>query len=120
MIKIVVLLRKRADLSDEEFQRYWQETHRPLLARLPGLGRLVLNRVLPDPSGGAPAYDGIGEAWFDDAEAMFGAFASPAGQAVAADVPNFIDGAAFQQLVVAEEEVTLPTEPAALAAHAIG
>jgi uncharacterized protein (TIGR02118 family) len=113
MVKIILLLHRRADLRTEEFRRYWHETHRPLLERLPGLRRLVLNDVLPGPDGGQPMCDGIAEDWFDSVEAMQAAFASPEAQAVAADVSNFLDLVQFQMLLVVEQEVPLPVEAAA-------
>jgi uncharacterized protein (TIGR02118 family) len=91
VVKVVVLLPRRSDMSREDFERYLRETHVPLLVRLPGLRRLVLNWVLPDPNGPAPAYDAVGEDWFDDAQALNAAFASPEGKAVANDTPNFLD-----------------------------
>jgi uncharacterized protein (TIGR02118 family) len=67
MLKVIVLLRRREGLSREEFERYWRERHLPLVARIPGLRRLVLNRVLPDPGGSPPSFDAVVEDWFDDA-----------------------------------------------------
>ena len=113
MVKIVLLLYRRPDLSPDDFRRYWHETHRPLLERLPGLRRLVLKDVLPGPDGGAGACDGIAEDWFDSLEAMQAAFASPEAQAVSADVVNFLDLSRFQMLMVAEQEVPLAAEAAA-------
>jgi len=89
MIKVVLLLHRRADLSIDEFRRYWHDKHRPLLERLPGLRRLVLNDALPGPDGMPPVCDGSAEDWFDSPEAMLAAFASPEAQAVRADVANF-------------------------------
>ncbi len=38
MVKLVYCVRKRSDLSDEEFHDYWLNQHGPLVARLaPGL-----------------------------------------------------------------------------------
>ena len=113
MVKIVLLLHRRPDLSVDEFRRYWHETHRPLLERLPGLRRLVLNDVLAGPDGAVPLCDGISEDWFDSHEAMQAAFASPEAQAVSADVVNFLDLSRFQMLMVAEQEIPLGAEAAA-------
>ena len=110
MVKIVLLLHRRADLSVDEFRQYWHETHRPLLERLPGLRRLVLNDVLPGPDGAPATCDGIAEDWFDSVEAMQTAFASPEAQAVTDDVANFLDLTRFQMLMVAEHEVPLAVE----------
>jgi uncharacterized protein (TIGR02118 family) len=110
MVKVIVLLPRRADMSPEAFGQHLRETHLPLVTRLPRLRRLVLNWVLPDPNQPPPAYDAVSEDWFDDPAAMGAALASPEGQAVAADVPNFLDPSRSALLVVdEEEEVPLPT-----------
>jgi uncharacterized protein (TIGR02118 family) len=70
MIKVIVVLPRRNDMSREDFQRYLREIHLPLVARIPGMRRLVINWVLPDPSGPAPDYDAVAEDWFDDTQAM--------------------------------------------------
>ncbi len=106
MLKVVVLLARREGMSREEFERYWRERHLPLVAKIPGLRRLVLNRVLPDPNGSPPTFDAVVEDWFDDRQALSAAAASPEWQAVVADAPNSLDMARFQILVV--EEVPLP------------
>jgi len=110
MLKLMVLARKREDLSKKAFERYIHDTHMPLLTQMPGLRRLVLNRVLPDPTGSPPAWDVVAEDWFDGPEAMQAALASPEGQAVQADAHNFLDMSKLQLLVVQEEEVTLRTK----------
>ena len=107
MVKVMLLLYRRPGTSPDEFRRYWHEQHRPLLERLPGLRRLVLNDVLPSPDGAPAVCDGIAEDWFDSSAVMQAAFASPEGQAVAA-AAAFLDLARLQILVVAEEEVPLP------------
>src|SRR5690242_16712880 len=109
MFKVIVLLPRRNDMSREDFQQYLRETHSPLVARMPGLRRLAVNWVLPDPSGQAPDYDAVAEDWFDDAQAIEAAFASPAGKAVADDTPNFLDMSRFRLMVTEEEDV--PVSP---------
>jgi uncharacterized protein (TIGR02118 family) len=116
MVKVVVLLTRREGMSREEFERYWREQHLPLVAQLPGLRRLVVNYVLPDPNDPAPAYDGVAEDWFDDLQAHDAALASPQGQAVLADAPNFLDMTRFQLMIVEEEEVPLAVGAPATAA----
>jgi uncharacterized protein (TIGR02118 family) len=113
VIKVVVLLLRRAGMSQEEFARYAKERHLPLVTRLPGLRRLVVGRVLPGPNGPPPAFDAVAEDWFDDPAALEAAFASPEGQAVVADAPNFLDMSRFQVLVVEEQEIPLAAEAAA-------
>jgi uncharacterized protein (TIGR02118 family) len=118
MVKVIVLLPRRTDLSPEAFQQHLRETHLSLVTKLPGLRRLMLNWVLPDPNQPPPAYDAVSEDWFDDAAAMGAALASPEAQAVATDMPNFLDPSRSAFLVVEEEEedVPLPTGSAASSA----
>src|SRR5687768_13924153 len=58
------LLARRDDMSREDFTRYTRDQHVPLVAKLPGLRRLVVNHVLPDPNGPPPVYDAVAEDWF--------------------------------------------------------
>jgi uncharacterized protein (TIGR02118 family) len=116
VVKVIVLLPRRADISPEAFGQHLRETHLPLVTKLPGLRRLVLNWVLPDPNEPPPAYDAVSEDWFDDAAAMGAALATPEGQAVAADMPNFQDLSRVALLVVEEEDVPLPIGSAASSA----
>jgi uncharacterized protein (TIGR02118 family) len=107
MIKVVVALNRRPDLSVDQFREHFYSTHIDLLRQLPGLRRLVVDLSLPGPDA-EPAYDGFGEDWFDDVEAMQQAFGSPAGQAVMADAANFLDLTRLKVVVVEENEVALP------------
>lgn len=114
MVKVIVLLPRRNGMSQEEFARYTREQHLPLVTKLPGLRRLVVNHVLPNPNGPPPAYDAVAEDWFDDLAAMGAAFESAEGQAVLADAPNFLDMTRLQVLAVQEEDIPLPTGTAAV------
>src|SRR3954447_11799903 len=105
MIKAIILLHKRADISTEEFNQHWRDVHRPLLMQMPGLRGLVLNFVPADPSGAAPVADGVVEAWWDDATAMGASFGSPEGAAAVADAPTFTDPSLTQTLFVEEDRV---------------
>jgi uncharacterized protein (TIGR02118 family) len=109
VIKVIVLLKRRSDMSRDDFERYMRESHQPLVVKIPGLRRLVVNWVLPDPNSPAQAYDAVAEDWFDDVQTMGKAFASPEGKAVADDAPNFLDMSSFRLLVTEAEDISLPT-----------
>ena len=47
MIKVVYCVTKKAGLTDEKFFRYWENTHGPLGARIPGLRKLVQSHRVP-------------------------------------------------------------------------
>jgi uncharacterized protein (TIGR02118 family) len=106
VIKLVYCLRKRDDIDDAEFHRYWLEDHAPLVksfakairARRYVQSHTVLpevNQTFVDGRGLAEPYEGITEVWWDDADALNAGFGSPegqeAGRALATDEAKFID-----------------------------
>ena len=107
MAKAVILLTRRPDMSQAEFERYARDVHSPIVARFPGLRRFTRSFVRPFPGGTPAAYDAVFEVWFDDEPALWSAFASPEGQAQIADAHNFLDVSMFQLIVVEEDEVPL-------------
>ena len=73
--KMVFVLFKRDDFTHEESVAEWMGArHTGIVGKVPGLRRWVQNHPTPLP-GGKP--DGIGELWFDNAEAMERAMKSP-------------------------------------------
>ena len=74
--KIVLLLKRRPDLSMEEFQRYYEEVHVPLcLKYMTGITRYMRRFLEPQPNPEVGLledlpFDVITELWFDD-EAIF-------------------------------------------------
>ena len=106
MIKIVFCLRRRPNLSFEDFDRYWRDRHGPLVAGFSKVLRIRryvqssrLTNDLADMAASirdAPApYDGVAELWFeswDDLRAGFETDAGrAAGRALLEDERNFID-----------------------------
>lgn len=124
MIKLVFALRRRQDLTREEFQTYWREHHAPLVrshAEVLGIRRYVQAHTMADElhaalrgSRGAPdAYDGVAELWFDSLEALGGAALSDEGRAAALalleDERRFIDHARSPLWLAEEQPVVGPT-----------
>ena len=70
MVRVIVLLPGRADRGQEEFRRYLDEKHLPLVNRLPGLQRLVAGYAMSAPGGTASAYDAVAEDWFESPQVM--------------------------------------------------
>ena len=92
MIKLVYCFARRADLSAEEFSRYWHEVHGPIGARIPGLRRLVQSVAVHDARDAlAPGFDGMAELWFDDVDAVIQARSSAEWKAASDDERHFID-----------------------------
>jgi uncharacterized protein (TIGR02118 family) len=107
MIKLVFTLRRREDMTREEFQRYWREQHAPLVRRHAdalAIRRYVqvhardtpLDEAVAGARGSEPRfYDGVAELWWDSVEELVEAFSSDAGQAAGQelleDEMRFID-----------------------------
>ena len=104
MTKAIFTLYRRVDVSGDEFREYWQNTHAPIAAKMPGLRRYVQNLALTTEEG-EPPIAGIAEVYFDSVEAMQDALASPEGEAALADLANFTDADATVTVVVDEVEV---------------
>lgn len=108
-------------MSLEEFQRYWRDTHAPLVAERAetlGIRRYVqvhtadladVHALLQGRNGGSPApFDGVAELWFDSLESM-GSDDPAVAQANAElyqDETNFID-LANSPMWIAEENVVV-------------
>jgi len=107
MIKRISLLRRKAGMSREDFLAHWMGPHAEIVRQLPGLRGLrfnVVDRWSPDEAG----WDGVGEVWFDSAEAALAAFATePYLAMLQADRPKFVGEA--QWCFVEERTVVPPT-----------
>jgi uncharacterized protein (TIGR02118 family) len=106
VIKLTFCLVRAPHLSREAFQRYWLESHGPLvraLAPVLRIKRYVQSHTLTTPidgglrrARGAPeGYDGVAELWWDSLEDLTAGGASPAGRAAGKrlldDERTFID-----------------------------
>lgn len=106
MVKLVYCVRKRSDLSDEDFHDYWLNQHGPLVARLaPGLNlkryvqshtmSLDLNEIIKATRGLKDHYDGLAELWWENMDVFIDAYSSPEGMdadaALREDEAKFID-----------------------------
>ena len=90
MLKFMVVIYKRPDLTREQFRRHLQQIHGPLARNLPGLRKYVQNFVFEDPKR-KPGWDAVVELYFDNWTGMEAAWASPQGAASDADLPAFVD-----------------------------
>jgi len=91
MLKFMVVLYRRPDLTPEQFRRHLEQIHAPLAQALPGLRKYIQNYVCDDPQRKHPGWDAIVELYFDNRDTMEAAWASPQGAASDADLPMFAD-----------------------------
>jgi uncharacterized protein (TIGR02118 family) len=75
----------------DHFRRYYEETHLKLVAEIPGIRGYRYAFDIAARGGDSPYFCAF-EADFDDAAAMGAGLATPAGEAVLADVPNYATG----------------------------
>ena len=73
----------------EAFDRYYDATHVPIAAKIPGLRSYTVSRSQPGPDGNPPTYHLVAVLMFDDEQAMGAGMSSAEGQAALADLPNF-------------------------------
>lgn len=92
MMKAVILLTRRDDMSRADFAAWWLGEHAPLAAQLPGVRRITFNLVDGPASDGSEAVDGISELWFDSQADFEAAYASEIGVQVAADSMAHVSG----------------------------
>jgi len=120
MVKLVFCARRLPHLSRDEFQRYWWDTHGPLVRRhapMLRIRRYVQVHTLDHPvqdalrasRGGPEAFDGVAELWWDSLEDLTTARADPewrqATLALLEDERRFIDLARSPILVGVERAV---------------
>ncbi len=106
VIKLTFAVRRRADVTQEEFHRYWRDEHGPLVRSLQdvlGIRRYVQVHRLETPFNDAlrasrdalEPFDGTAELWWDDLDALVAGSSSPeglaAGQTLLEDEGRFID-----------------------------
>jgi len=107
MIKLMYCVRRLPELSREEFQRYWRDTHGPLVrerAQALGIRRYVQTHTLDSQLNEAMRasrgsdrniFDGVAELWWDSAESFGTGASTPEGRQAARelyeDEKRFID-----------------------------
>jgi len=96
MVRFLVMYDRPADPG--AFDRHYREVHIPLAKQIPGLRRYTVSRDVAAVRGAAPYYL-VAELDWDDMAALRAAFASPAGQATAADVANLAGDGAVRSMI---------------------
>jgi|SRR5208282_5988582 len=82
-VKLVVLYTHPDD--PDAFDRYYFDTHVPLVNVIPGLQRAETGRLVAALDGGEQTYYRVAELYFVDQAALEAAFGSDEGKATAAD-----------------------------------
>jgi uncharacterized protein (TIGR02118 family) len=91
-LKAIEFFTRKPGLSVDAFQQHWRGTHAALAAQVPGMRRYVISATRPSAyaAGRTPAYDGVALMWFESAETLKAAGATPEYKALVADRANFL------------------------------
>jgi uncharacterized protein (TIGR02118 family) len=101
MLKIISLMKRKENLSREEFYAWARNEHPQLAKGLADIRGYRMNVArLDEPEA---AFDAVSEMWFDDAAAFDAAFATPHGQKTREDAM----GHASQRIHLRVEEIVL-------------
>lgn len=99
------ILRKKDDMTHEQFVEHWTKTHAALCVKLPGLRRYSINLV-DRQRFRKFGYDGFSELWFDSEDDLVKALNSPQGKTLLADLPNFTSS--VEPIISVETQILWP------------
>ena len=86
MLKVISLMKRRDDMSLDEFRTWAQEEHVLLGQKLPGMRRYRMSVVIEENPDWP--FDAVSEFFFDDKDALAAAFATPEGKAAGEDAAS--------------------------------
>ena len=106
MINAITIIKKKQNLTYENFQNYWKNEHAEIVTRSPLVGTYVQSHpIYNDKLTYEDTVDGIAEIWFEDTNAMRSLAATKEYQDIQNDEKVFIDGSAVR-LIIAEDIIT--------------
>lgn len=105
MFKTMFFLYRRPDLTVEDFRRYSDNVHVPLVAKVPLIDRYMVNHCMLNPAGTPGACDAVAELWFASSDVFQEALGSPEGAAALSDQANYLDMDRTYVLFVEEQSV---------------
>jgi len=103
MIKLVTVLKRRADMTRPEFEQRWLGIHAPIAAEFPDLRGYVLSFSIAEEDLEA---DGVAQLWFDDRTGVQRSYASDIGRNGSADASRYL--ARREHLMVSERWLAGP------------
>ncbi|HEX4043439.1 MAG TPA: EthD family reductase [Xanthobacteraceae bacterium] len=90
MARLLVMYKTPRDAA--AFDKHYAEKHVPLAKKIPGVRKFEMSKGVVATPGGPSAYHLVAILHFDDMAAIQNAFASPEGQAAAADAGALATG----------------------------
>ena len=106
MINAITIIKKKQNLTYENFQNYWKNEHAKIVTRSPLVGTYVQSHpIYNDKLTFEDTVDGIAEIWFEDTNEMRTLAATKEYKNIQDDEKVFIDGSAVR-LIIAEDIIT--------------
>ena len=110
MVKLVAMFNLPGGTDEAQFEKYFVKKHAPEAARIPGLRRYTIGKGVGSPSE-KPAWYRVNELWFDSMKAAKKSLSSREAIDCTNDLmPRVKD---FTPVFVKDQEVSLPSKPAA-------
>lgn len=106
MVKAVIFIKRRKDLTREQFKEYWLTQHSKLEkenAEKNWVRKIVASFAIEDESLPEPPFDGMVELYFDSMEDLKRDVQGEQRKIMYADEENFCDHSEEQVVVVTEE-----------------
>lgn len=92
MQKVIVLYGHPSEPA--AFEKYYKDHHLPIVAKMNGVAKTELTKMMSNADGSPPEYYRMAELYFEDSAQMVTSMASPEGKATAVDLANFATGGA--------------------------
>lgn len=90
MVRVHIWVRKKEDMSQEEFADYWVSSHAPIARDgYQNLKGYVVSLVTRVPEGQSAPYDGVAELTWDDREGFRADMGSEAAKRATEDLQSF-------------------------------
>ncbi|KOO50322.1 EthD family reductase [Priestia koreensis] len=99
MVKLIALYKHPQ--NKEEFDKHYFETHGPITAKIPGLRKMDVTKIVGSPMGGEGDYYLMCEMYYDDHESLKQGMRSAEGKASGKDLMGF--AAELVTLMIGEE-----------------
>ena len=113
MVKLFAVLRRRPDMTRDEFVSHWRDVHGPLIASEPTLARHIVRyeqhvRHRDDPLSGTEDVDGVAVQWFRSIDDFVGFVSEPRyAELIAPDERRFLDLERLEYVITEEPTVVI-------------
>jgi uncharacterized protein (TIGR02118 family) len=105
-IKLIGLLQYRKDMSRDDANAYWADTHRSIAVRIKQIGHYTQNHAIRPAAGSDHlSFDGFSESWYADEGVYKEAMGSAEWADLGADGDNLFDMSLFESAIVEERVI---------------